>query len=608
MHARLQPRPRQSPHGRPSCPLRGAPSAAPRAEPRAPGTVLQMATASETVADYARSHAAGVARTAAGPNRTGLPNGLKHGIETLSGISLDDVRVHRNSSRPAQLKAHAYAQGSDIHLAPGKERHLPHEAWHIVQQKQGRVGPTARAGNLPVNDDLALEGEADRMGAQAARAHPSPGGATATAPAMASPSAAVAQCITVDEDDIGESFDVTTVDGVRQEGELEEIRGGGWYLFDVGLVRGQRNIHGRAGAMVESDDSDLDSGSDSDVEESSDDEDMGGTSSSITYSNARVSTSDGEFDIGEIARANNVSVRTALMMIRNSYRVVPRTLRLHYPFGSKTMSRGGEAFDTPSETTKQPQGMIGYRAKDYGKKHKKVGKDYDDWADELSDSDEDEEDKKDRARDILAFLNDDETMKFSDMTSRQKAALGGLLSVALLSDPMRTEFNSRRTERDFIRQLRARARGETSFHAIFGSKTGSTFLPARKGGSKDQRKALRDETSKATKELQGRAALWQNNCLINAICWAAHGRSATLIELLNIRFNLNNVGEMMVATPQTVGVIRQVLGINNQILVRYPVGSGALNETIIGIPPTLTIYHTGGDHFQHTLPLGVFYQ
>jgi len=51
-----------------------------------------------------------------------------------------------------------------------------------------------------------------------------------------------------------------------------------------------------------------------------------------------------------------------------------------------------------------------------------------------------------------------------------------------------------------------------------------------------------------------------------------------------------------------------VLGINNQILVRYPVGSGALNETIIGVPPTLTIYHTGGDHFQHTMPLGVFYQ
>ncbi|MFS2108567.1 DUF4157 domain-containing protein [Sphingomonas sp. Sphisp140] len=606
MHARLHAKP--GPSARQEQLRNPAPATQPIAQLSAlhPAAVAaQTGPRRESVADYARSHASGVARAAAGPNRTGLPDGLKNGIETLSGIALDDVRVHRNSSQPARLQAHAFAQGNDIHLAPGKERHLPHEAWHVVQQKQGRVGATMRAGNVPVNDDGALENEADAMGARAARA-PLPGNAEPLAAAPAP--AGIAQCIPVDEDDIGESFEVTTVDGVRQEGELEEIRGGGWYLFDVGLVRGQRNIHRRVSDMEESSD-ESDSGTDSDVEDSSDedDEDMSGTSA-LTYSNARVSTSDGEFNIADIARANNVSVRTALMMIRNSYRVIPRTLRLHYPFGSKTMSRGGEAFDTPEETTKQPQGMIGYRGGDYGKKHKKVGKDYDDWADELSDDEEDEEDKKSRARDILTFLNDDETMKFSDLTSRQKAALGGLLSVALLSDPMRTEFNSRRTERDFIQQLRARARGETTFHAIFGSKTTSTFLPARKGGSKDQRKALRSETDKAKKELQGRAALWQNNCLINAICLAAHGRTATLMELLSIRLNLNNVGEMMVATPNAVGVIRQVLGINNQILVRYPVGSGALNETIIGVPPTLTIYHTGGDHFQHTMPLGVFYQ
>ncbi|NWP89475.1 eCIS core domain-containing protein, partial [Escherichia coli] len=76
------------------------------------------------------------------PNRTGLPDGLKNGIETLSGLSLDDVRVHRGSSRPAAVQAQAYAQGSEIHLAPGQEHHLPHEAWHVVQQKQGRVRPT----------------------------------------------------------------------------------------------------------------------------------------------------------------------------------------------------------------------------------------------------------------------------------------------------------------------------------------------------------------------------------------------------------------------------------------------------------------------------------
>ncbi|MEJ0103907.1 MAG: DUF4157 domain-containing protein [Bacteroidota bacterium] len=71
-------------------------------------------------------------------NNTGLPDNLKSGIENLSGISLDNVKVHYNSSKPAQLNAHAYAQGSEIEVGPGKEKHLPHEAWHIVQQATGR--------------------------------------------------------------------------------------------------------------------------------------------------------------------------------------------------------------------------------------------------------------------------------------------------------------------------------------------------------------------------------------------------------------------------------------------------------------------------------------
>jgi hypothetical protein len=101
-------------------------------------------------------------------NSTGLPDQLKTGIENLSGHSMDDVKVHYNSSKPAQLKAHAYAQGTDIHVASGQERHLPHEAWHVVQQKQGRVQPTKQMkGNVAVNDDKGLEHEADVMGAKA---------------------------------------------------------------------------------------------------------------------------------------------------------------------------------------------------------------------------------------------------------------------------------------------------------------------------------------------------------------------------------------------------------------------------------------------------------
>ena len=86
-------------------------------------------------------------------NKTGLPAQLKSGIENLSGYSMDDVNVHYNSRKPAQLQAHAYAQGTDIHLGSGQEKHLPHEAWHIVQQKQGRVRPTLHYhGSTAIND------------------------------------------------------------------------------------------------------------------------------------------------------------------------------------------------------------------------------------------------------------------------------------------------------------------------------------------------------------------------------------------------------------------------------------------------------------------------
>lgn len=106
-------------------------------------------------------------------NRTGLPNQLKSGIEQLSGHSLDDVKVHYNSSSPAQLNAHAYAQGTAIHVAPGQEKHLPHEAWHVVQQKQGRVQPTMQMkGKVNINDDKHLEKEADVMGAKAMQLKP----------------------------------------------------------------------------------------------------------------------------------------------------------------------------------------------------------------------------------------------------------------------------------------------------------------------------------------------------------------------------------------------------------------------------------------------------
>jgi hypothetical protein len=101
-------------------------------------------------------------------NKTGLPDKLKKGIENLSGISMDDVKVNFNSAEPARLKALAFAQGAEIHIAPGQEKHLPHEVWHTVQKNKGRIKPTKQAKPAtPINDAHGLEKEADIMGAKA---------------------------------------------------------------------------------------------------------------------------------------------------------------------------------------------------------------------------------------------------------------------------------------------------------------------------------------------------------------------------------------------------------------------------------------------------------
>ena len=101
------------------------------------------------------------------PNQTGLPDNLKAGVESLSGYSLNNVRVHYNSPKPAQLQALAYTQGTEIHVAPGQQEYLPHEAWHVVQQMQGRVKPTMQMKGVQINDDEGLEREADVMGGKA---------------------------------------------------------------------------------------------------------------------------------------------------------------------------------------------------------------------------------------------------------------------------------------------------------------------------------------------------------------------------------------------------------------------------------------------------------
>lgn len=91
-----------------------------------------------------------------------IPEPLKGTLETKGNVNLSDVEVAYNSSKPGEYGAEAFSIGNKIHLAPGKEGHLEHEARHVVQKKQGKVKADGQLKDgTKVNTDPALEKEAD---------------------------------------------------------------------------------------------------------------------------------------------------------------------------------------------------------------------------------------------------------------------------------------------------------------------------------------------------------------------------------------------------------------------------------------------------------------
>jgi hypothetical protein len=106
-----------------------------------------------------------------------LPEGLRGRMEGVFGAGLSAVRVHEGPEAES-VGARAYAQGTDIHFAPGQydpsSKHgqelIGHELTHVVQQARGGVQPTMQAAGLAINDSSGFEREADEMGAKAAAA------------------------------------------------------------------------------------------------------------------------------------------------------------------------------------------------------------------------------------------------------------------------------------------------------------------------------------------------------------------------------------------------------------------------------------------------------
>lgn len=144
-------------------------SVAPSRATVAPGGSASMRSPLQARLDSSLRQVRQLQKAAILQRKGGLPDKLRAAMEKMSGLSLDAVKVHYNSRKPAQVNAHAYAQGTDIYLGPGQERHMPHEAWHVVQQKQGRVRPTTQINGVAVNDDHRLEREADLMGMRASQ-------------------------------------------------------------------------------------------------------------------------------------------------------------------------------------------------------------------------------------------------------------------------------------------------------------------------------------------------------------------------------------------------------------------------------------------------------
>ena len=122
----------------------------------------------------------GQSKPAAQPkaNNTGLPGGLVNKMEKVFKTDMSHLDVRVNSKEPAKVDAIATAQGNRVDIAPGHynpntskgQSLIAHEAWHTIQQAQGRVKPTMQAKGKAINNDRGLEAEADRMGARVAHA------------------------------------------------------------------------------------------------------------------------------------------------------------------------------------------------------------------------------------------------------------------------------------------------------------------------------------------------------------------------------------------------------------------------------------------------------
>ena len=529
-------------------------------------------------------------------NRTGLPDALKNGVEALSGFSLDDVQVHTDSPKPAGLNALAYTQGTDIHVAPGQERHLPHEAWHVVQQKQGRVQPTMQMkGDVPVNDDVGLEREADAMGARALQIKLSPSHDASCIGAFTrhtemdqipylSNDKPVVQRLKkhaqkyIKENDLGIEADYESVSKFINNTDKDKAqRMGLWREW----MKGQKGVYKIAlpddlipkGVSLTTTD-DLEGWN-------SEDEDKLDLDKIIKSKK----TEDMELERSDDSTVSGVPHFDFFDAIKLGRQIVKRDEYHRLPF---TTSVGEHKMEFNSPGTKDI--YVTPLEKTTGKelRYKRAGGsrdfNYKNLVKRLMLRYKLKLQQQAAMRQMMKFFLKKDKV---DMTSEMAETIG-----AIGADFMKGSFGARYYLKKALRKLGSDK--SAGIKKVFlGEK--SMYAPARIGG--------RGLVVKMTMyERQVNYLLGFNNCLINAIAQAALGRNATLGELLRIRIRLGSVGNMLAASPNSINVIRQALGINNDVTVRYRLGNGTPNEVFARAGGNIDIFHTGEAHFTHVCP------
>src|SRR5919199_4288469 len=109
-----------------------------------------------------------------------LGESMRARMEDSFGADFRGVRVHHDGEADAlnrDLHARAFTTGQNIFFRRGEYdpqsseggKLLAHELAHVVQQRAGKVRATAQTKGLSLNDDSALEREADALGERAMR-------------------------------------------------------------------------------------------------------------------------------------------------------------------------------------------------------------------------------------------------------------------------------------------------------------------------------------------------------------------------------------------------------------------------------------------------------